>query len=153
MRFFLNYSPEIKNLYYYLSDFKIQHSINNTYNDVHKNKIFMVESKVVFRCVSISRHGPIIQSLSLSNYMVSLRSKISLTRISGPYGPLEILAPAESLLASLARMFATLTSSSSSPSTSLSPPSSPTENVCPPHCVKMFVLSPLCEKCLSPPLV
>ena len=31
------------------------------------------------------------------------------TRISGPYGPLKILAPAESLLASLTNMFALLT--------------------------------------------
>ena len=50
------------------------------------------------------------------------------TRISGPYGPLKILAPAESLLASLTRMFASLTSSSFSPSTSSSQPSPQTEN-------------------------
>ena len=54
------------------------------------------------------------------------------TRISGLYGPLKILASAESLLA---RVFASLTSSSS-PSTSSSTPSPPTENVCPPHSVK-----------------
>ena len=32
-----------------------------------------------------------------------------LSRISGPYGPLEILAPAESLLASFTRKFGSLT--------------------------------------------
>ena len=44
------------------------------------------------------------------------------TRISGPYGPLKILVPAESLLASLTRLFALLTSLSSSTSTSSWPP-------------------------------
>ena len=55
------------------------------------------------------------------------------TRISEPYGPLKILPPAESLLASLTNMFALLTE--------VFAPF--TRNVCPPPCV--------CEKCLSPP--
>ena len=71
-------------------------------------------------------------------------SKYLQTRISGPYGPLKILAPAESLLASLTRMFALLTSPSSK-STSLAT-TSLSWNVWP-HTlsVKMFV-PPLCGK-------
>ena len=74
------------------------------------------------------------------------------TRISGPYGPLKILAPAESLLASLTRMFASLTSSStSSPSTSSLPPSLPTENVCPPPSYKNVCPPPSSKNVCPPP--
>ena len=43
------------------------------------------------------------------NLSAILDPKIWKTRISGPYGPLKILAPAESLLASLTNMFSSLT--------------------------------------------
>ena len=95
--------------------------------------------------------------------------KYKSTRISGPYGPLKILAPAESLLALLSRLFVSLTYIFSSTSTLSEPPPSLTEivcyppsckNVCPPNgvkmflppwCVKMSVPLPIVKKCLSPP--
>ena len=50
------------------------------------------------------------------------QTNLSVTRISGPYGPLKILAPAKSLLASLTSFF-------SSPSTSSLQPSPPKEKL------------------------
>ena len=112
---------------------------------------------LIFRCVSISRTGGVSHIVTFSRFHIVRFSlpilllssednifdhlmftlqlngiwKYGNTRISGPYGPLKILAPAESLLASLTRMFASLTSSSS-PLTSSSPWASSTYNVCPP---------------------
>ena len=47
----------------------------------------------------------------ISNISVNATDdKYRYTRISGPYGPLKIIAPAKSLLASLTRIFASLIS-------------------------------------------
>ena len=52
--------------------------------------------------ITCTRFCPLItQLIELALYIC--------TRNSGPYGPLKILAPAESLLASLTNMFASLT--------------------------------------------